>query len=555
MTCASRLITIVMIVAAVLRVWGIGFGFPGANARPDEIQIAGPAVGYLTGDLRPPFFQWPALFQYMTTVAYIVYAVAGRPVTGFASIAAFAESRRQSLVPFLLIPRLLSATCGVVTVWLVYRIGRRLFDERVGIVAALFLAVSFLHVRDSHFGVSDVPMTALLTAAILVILQWQDRGGVRLALLAGVITGLAGATKYNALGAGVAFAVAWVIESLNVRTRQGGRVFSLVTQLAAYGLGVAVAFLGTSPYIVIEWSRFLKDIGEVQDTLANGPAGLRVGRGWWYFADIVLPAAVGWPMLVLGVGGAAGMLLSHWRRAATLLAFPIAYYAFAGRGYGVFARHALPLTPFVCLTAAWATVRLARLASGERPRRLEGEPERTSVRSARLFADSHRAKYATLALALAIAAFPAWTSLQLDRLLATTDNRITVARALLETIPPRSTFGQTGESYGQVPLSIDGRQIDVRLVVFDNTVGQFMPGAPEWVLVQRSPLFHYSAVPTSFETTLQTDYALQREFSTGAGTGDGRIYDQQDAFFLPLANFAGIERPGPSFELYRKKPQ
>ena len=570
MTRASRLITIVMIVAAVLRLWGIGFGFPGANARPDEIQIAGPAVGYLTGDLRPPFFQWPPLFQYMTTVAYIVYAVVGRPVTGLASIAAFAESRRQSLVPFLLIPRLLSALCGVVTVWLVYRIGRRLFDDRVGIVAALFLAVSFLHVRDSHFGVSDVPMTMLLTAAVLMTLHWQERGGARLALLAGVITGLAGATKYNALGAAVAFAVAWLFEAATAFRRRDGRVPSLMVQLAAYAFGAALAFLGASPYIVIDWSRFLKDIGEVQSTLANGPAGLQVGRGWWYFARVVLPAAVGWPMLLLAVGGAVGMLASHGRRAATLLAFPIAYYAFAGSGYGVFARHALPLIPFLCVTAAWATVRLAgsiaqtstsRFGTGtgtltDIDTAIDAATDTNSngVRSSGLVTRSARSSYTMVALALIVGTFPAWTSIQLDRLLATTDNRIVATRVLLTTIPPGSTFGQTGESYGHAPLSIDGRHIEVRLVVFDKTAGQFAPGAPEWVLVQRSPLVYYSAVPASFEATLRDDYMLQQVFSTGAGDGDGRIYDQQDAFYLPLAGFRGIERPGPSFELYRKKP-
>jgi hypothetical protein len=121
-----------MILAVALRVWGIGFGLPGATARPDETQVAGPAVGYLSGDLRPPFFQWPALFQYVVAAAYAAYAVLGRPLTGLASIAAFAESRRQNLAPLLYVSRALSMLCGSATVWLVHRIGRRLFDETVG---------------------------------------------------------------------------------------------------------------------------------------------------------------------------------------------------------------------------------------------------------------------------------------------------------------------------------------------------------------------------------------------------------------------------------------
>lgn len=532
MSRTTRLITAVMVVAIVLRVWGLMFGLPLGSARPDETQIAGPAVGYLSGDLRPPFFQWPPLFQYVVAAAYVVYAIVARPFTGFASIAAFAESRRQSLKAFFLISRSLSLAFGVWTVWLVYRIGRRLFDEAVGVTAALFLAVSFLHVRDSHFGVSDVPMTALLVAAVLLILEWQERGGIGLAIVSGVVTGLAGATKYNALGVAVTFAAAWLMRLFDSRRDEARSPWASIGELAAYTLTVAVAFLGTSPFIVIDWSRFLHDMQEVSDTLSNGPAGLKVGQGWWYFSRVVLPSALGWPMFALSVAGIVGLLVSSWRRAVVLLVFPIGYFIVVGRGYGVFARHSLPLLPFLCITAAWATVRLARSVA------------RT--------ADLVRRQLIVGGATLAVAAWPAWSSVQLDRLLATPDNRVVVARAMIDIIPPGSTFHQTGEEYGFIPIGIDGRPLSVRQVRFDKQAGAFDPGAPEWVLVQRSPLTYYSAVPAALEEILARDYALQRGFPSGAGNGEGRTYDQQDAFYLPLAGFRGISRPGPSFELYRR---
>src|SRR5258708_29945817 len=97
---------------------------------------------------------------------------------------------------------------GVVTVWAVYAVCRRVFDETVAIVAAFFLALSFLHVRDSHFGVTDVAMTALVVLTVLVIARWQESGGSSRAAFAGVVGGLAASTKYNGLGVGVSFLVA-----------------------------------------------------------------------------------------------------------------------------------------------------------------------------------------------------------------------------------------------------------------------------------------------------------------------------------------------------------
>jgi len=551
-----RLIVLVMLLAVALRLWGIGFGLPGATARPDETQIAGPAVGYLTGDLRPPFFLWPALFQYAVAVAYVAYAVLSRPFTGFASVAAFAESRRQSLAPFLYLSRALSMLCGVATVWLVYRIGRRLFDETVAVVSALFLAVAFLHVRDSHFGVSDVPMTMLVMASVLLALQWQQRGGAGLALAAGVVTGLAGATKYNGLGAGVAFGVAGVLRLSEPRTVRPGGTTRAIAEVAAYGAGLLVAFFGASPYILIDWPRFVTDVREVQSTMANGPGGIVLGRGWTYFARVVLPAAVGWPMFVMGVAGACGLVATTWRRAAVLLAFPLAYYAVAGRGYGVFARHMLPVVPFLCITAAWATVGVARRLAAAAVV-VSGSVVVSGARGVSgpvvVSGFSRTALWTITICVLLVAAEPAWRSVMFDRLLATTDNRIITGRALLDLVPPGATFSQTGETYGHVPFDLDGRSLAVRRVAYNAATGAFEPGEPEWVLVQRSPLRYYSPVPPPLEATLREHYALTRRFETGAGDGSGRLYDQLDAFYLPLSGFSGLTRPGPEFELYRRQ--
>src|SRR5207245_2101204 len=53
---------------------------------------------------------------------------------------------------------------------------RELFSRRVALVAAGFLAVAFLHVRDSHFGVTDVPVTFLTVCAFWAGVRCATRG-------------------------------------------------------------------------------------------------------------------------------------------------------------------------------------------------------------------------------------------------------------------------------------------------------------------------------------------------------------------------------------------
>ena len=113
--------------------------------------------------------------------------------------------------------RLLSAVMGVATVWWVFAICRRLFDRTTAVAAALFLALCFLHVRDSHFGVTDVPMTALVVAALVALSRAADNPTrVRGWALCGALSGLAASTKYNGglvLAPAVGTAIVTLIQS------------------------------------------------------------------------------------------------------------------------------------------------------------------------------------------------------------------------------------------------------------------------------------------------------------------------------------------------------
>ena len=60
----------------------------------------------------------------------------------------------------------------------------------------------------------------------------------------------------------------------------------------------------------------------------------------------------------------------------------------------------------------------------------------------------------------------------------------------------------------------------------------------------------YSRVPDGVQRIVDERYELARAFPVTADDR-ARTYDQQDALFLPLANLAGVERIGPSLEIYR----
>ena len=51
----------------------------------------------------------------------------------------------------------------------------------------------------------------------------------------------------------------------------------------------------------------------------------------------------------------------------------------------------------------------------------------------------------------------------------------------------------------------------------------------------------------------EKEYVLVQEVRGTRGTPGSAVYDLQDAFFLPIAGFAEVERPGPTVKIYRRR--
>src|SRR5262249_39256514 len=137
-------------------VWGLRFGLPRTMARPGEEAITAIAARVVLVGPNPHFFDDPTLFMY--AVALIEkWWPGGRAVF-------------DDVLPAM-IARTLSAALGTASVLVLFVVVRRLFSLRAALAASALLAVAFLHVRDSHFGVTDVPMTFMVLVAFLAIVS------------------------------------------------------------------------------------------------------------------------------------------------------------------------------------------------------------------------------------------------------------------------------------------------------------------------------------------------------------------------------------------------
>lgn len=91
--------------------------------------------------------------------------------------------------------RLPSVLAGIASVALLFFIGKKLFDERTGLIAASLLAVSSYHLWVSRLGIQDGAVIALMLLALWLAMKAKD--DARYWVAVGATIGLGIITKYT----------------------------------------------------------------------------------------------------------------------------------------------------------------------------------------------------------------------------------------------------------------------------------------------------------------------------------------------------------------------
>lgn len=406
-------IVIVLLLALFLRVRGAAWdGLQ--QYHPDERYVAwvGTSMAW-AGGLQPeksqfnPYF-WPAEDN---TVGVMTpqserrdFAYGHLPLyVGVAVAQLLASWLQGSLIEFdyvTLVGRIVTALFDVGTVGLVFWLGKALYDEWVGLLAALFLALNAMHIQLSHFFATDPYMTFFVVASVCAVVRALRHQQKKWLVGAGVLAGLAVGSKFSAVVLGLPLwvgvgLVSWpAAETRAVNIRQVRNIGCWV------GLAAVVAFGVTNPFAVLDFgceaitpatiiagleipaldwkSCFLANIGQ-QSVMVGGSAAFPFTwqyegtRPYLYFAEMQLRWGMGWP---LGIVALAGLLVAclrvgrglfdgsardmTWRGEVVVLAWVLPYLLYTGGFYVKFMRYMMPITPFLVLWGAAWVWRLGR---------------------------------------------------------------------------------------------------------------------------------------------------------------------------------------------------
>jgi len=531
----------ILTLALALRVWGIGFGLP-YEYHVDEVQYIRQAASMGARGLEPVWWNNPPFYKYVLLGEYTGLFGIGKLLGWYTSTADFGAQHILDPTRLYLLGRATSALLGTLTVLVVYWLGKSAYNGRVGLLAAWFLSVCFIHVRDSHYAVNDVPLTFFVTIVLLAAVKIVRSGERKWYALAGAAMGLGFATKYSAAFALLPVSLAHFLSpEVQLKRLSCLRVRRLAIAVAIAG---GAAIVG-SPYFVLTPGKVIHDVYEALYLAGrHGFEGWQIDpSGGYVFYLKTLAWGFGWGLLFLALAGLAVAILRRLPQDLVLLSLPVTMYALMGRQQMYFARFVLPMVPALLVLGASL---------------LEKIP--TSL------ANSRRSAIAGLIVgALAFTAQPLTSSLRSDYLVTQTDTR-TLAKRWIEThFSKGARIAVDWRTHGPPLSTPDLPKPDshrsYKVLVVDGTGLSDHP--VEWYqqqdfdyLITSSFIYNIPLVYEDRDAERRTFYAslgdrleLVQEFRPYEGDAEPPfIFDE---IYGPAISLWQRERPGPTIKVYK----
>ncbi|CAN5463598.1 hypothetical protein BH09VER1_BH09VER1_25700 [soil metagenome] len=304
------------------------------------------------GYLEPSTFDKPPFYTYLVHFGIVVPgdALARRAGNSWTDkITAEGLRLRGELIAARLAQLAMFAACII----FVFGYAHEFFGLAAARASAVLLATAAGFVPYEVFLTTDLALIFWMLAA-LTACRWVMRSpGIAPSILAGVLTGLATATKYNGLAVGLGIPLAHLLAPA-----QRPLITALKRPGAYLGvLAVPIAFIAVNPYCLIRSEKFVADF--MFNYRVTPVYSGETGYGYHKFAlafSSIFGGPMSWlliPLVLLGVW----MVLSHrhermWRGLVLVAACFFLYAWKIGSFPRVETRFVIPAAPFALLMAA-----------------------------------------------------------------------------------------------------------------------------------------------------------------------------------------------------------
>lgn len=323
-----------------------------------EIEQIKFAVKFGSGDLNPHYFIHPPFFAYALFFFYVVIFLLGKAVGIFKTILDYQMLYFIDPTIFYIVARSIILVMATTSIVVLFSIGKRLFNKKAALVACLFMAFSPVYIKWAHYASSDVPMLFISLFSFYFIVRISKVGSWQDYILAGFLTGLAVATKYNA---GLLIIPVFIA---HIGSCQQKKVLKklLNKKLIAAFLCLLIGFLLGCPFALLDYNTFLpeffKQSERMTDQNYNFPSWRIDKPGWIYIITDTLPFGIGIPLTILVIFGILYSFYRHRKQDYLLLSFILISFILIGSWDIIKPRYFIHVFPFMILLGSRSLVEI-----------------------------------------------------------------------------------------------------------------------------------------------------------------------------------------------------
>lgn len=356
----------------------------------------------------------------------------------FRSVQDFLAVYYTDMYTFFLLGRVAEAIMGTLSVLVLYLLGKKMWNRRVGLIAAFFMSISYVDVNVSQIARGQAFATFFIIASFYFIYQVYERGWGRDYLLAVFFGGLAGAIRIMSLYLLMPLVVAHFARGNHLKSFKS---FSRsLLQIVGASLGmIGFMFLSNPdnwfhPQRMIEHPlSILGMVGVVsKESVTIGSYRLSP----IYYLTEGLPMAYGWVMVII-VGAGFIYALLHWkdRRNWIILSGALSYLIVVSKGSIASFRYLFPSSFLFLLLGSVFVI---------------GSSERIKVSSAR--------RSAILCFSLLLIGIqPVWYVLQKNRIRIAPRTQVISAEWIFQNVPhgavvAADSMGELGPDLKKFPV-------------------------------------------------------------------------------------------------------
>lgn len=359
----------ILILAAVLRLYGVNWD-QGYHLHPDEraitiytLPLAIPSnLSELlspTSPLNPHFFAYGDFPLYLLKVISIIAGSINLYFLQYTGIN--------------ILGRFISVTFELFTIFVIYKLGKKLFNTNTALLSSFFYAISVLAIQSSHFYIVDIPLTFFNLLLLTILIKFYEKHDVKHALLIGFVFGLSLATKTSASVLILSIGSALLIDFILIFIKNPHRIkiwfphFSkTIKNLTVYGLIICtvtiLSFILFEPYALIDKQNFILQTFAQYQMTHNAfvfPYTLQYVNKTPYIYEIKNIFLWGQGPILASLSFIGAFYFTYiaikknkekkWAQELILAFFFWTYFALVGKFAIGFMRYMLPIYPILCL--------------------------------------------------------------------------------------------------------------------------------------------------------------------------------------------------------------